>query len=231
MTIVVTVAIGLGVVAVIFTMLNTFLFRVNRVPNIGEIYGVERPRQADDSRTLLTRPRFEALRSETSVFSDVFAAVQEIDLPVNSRVMDVSLVSGNFFNVVGVDPVMGRALNTGDDSRAGGNPVLVLSDKGRRRRFNRAPDVLGKTVLVHGAPFEIVGVMPEGLRELKGRRAEFWAPLARLADFKPDQPGLQDRIGVGINRRLKPGLSMPSAPRNSRRGTRTSRRQLSMNGP
>src|SRR5262245_56325852 len=61
LTIVVTVAIGLGVVAVLFTIFNTFVFRVDSVPGIGAIYAVERPRLADDSRSLLTRPRFEAL--------------------------------------------------------------------------------------------------------------------------------------------------------------------------
>ena len=64
-TIVVTVAIGLGVVAVLFTILNTFLFRVDQVPDISAMYAVERPRLADDDRSLLTRPRFEALRTET----------------------------------------------------------------------------------------------------------------------------------------------------------------------
>ena len=73
-TIVVTVAIGLGVVAVLFTILNTFLFRVDQVPDISEMYAVERPRLANGDRSLLTRPRFEALRTETNVFTDAYAA-------------------------------------------------------------------------------------------------------------------------------------------------------------
>ena len=56
-TIVVTVAIGLGVVAVLFTILNRFLFRVDTVPDISAMYGVERPR-ANSDRSLLTRPQF-----------------------------------------------------------------------------------------------------------------------------------------------------------------------------
>ena len=52
-------------------------------------------------------------------------------------------------------------------SASGGNPVIVLSDKGWERRFNRDPNVLGRTVLVTGAPFEIVGVMPAGFRGLE----------------------------------------------------------------
>jgi predicted permease len=211
LTIVVTVAIGLGVVAVLFTILNTFLFRVDQVPNVNEMYAVGRPRQADDGRTLFTRPRFEALRSETSVFTDAYAAINEIDLRVDGRIMDVSLVSGGFFQVVGVNPVLGRPLDASDDDRAGGNPVLVLSDKGWRRHFNRAPDVLGRTVLVGGAPFEIVGVMPEGFRGLEVGGPDLWAPLARLADFRPGTRGAEDAAGLEIIGRLKPGVSMESA--------------------
>ena len=111
LTIVVTVAIGLGVVAVLFTILNTFLFRVDTVPDISEMYAVERPQQANGDRSLFTRPRFEALRAETNVFTDAYAALNDIDLRVDGRMMAVTLVSGNFFQVVGVNPVMGRALS------------------------------------------------------------------------------------------------------------------------
>ena len=109
------------------------------------------------------------------------------------------------------NPVMGRALNPADDDRAGGNPVIVLSDKGWRRHFNRDPDVLGRTVLVTGAPFEIVGVMPEGFRGLEVSAPDFWAPLSRLADFRPGNRGSEDKVGVEIIGRLKPGVSMESA--------------------
>jgi putative ABC transport system permease protein len=213
LTIVVTVAIGLGVVAVLFTILNTFLFRLDQVPDITEMYAVERPRQANGDRTPFTRPRFEALRSETSVFTDTYAAVNELDLRVDGRMMAVSLVSGSFFHVVRVNPVMGRAFSPADDDRAGGNPVIVLSDKGWRRHFNRDPNVLGRTVLVTGAPFEIIGVMPAGFRGLEVSGPDFWAPLARLADFSPGNsvPEDKDKVGIDIIGRLKPGVSMESA--------------------
>jgi predicted permease len=212
-TIVVTVAIGLGVVAVLFTILNTFLFRLDNVPDITQMYAVEHPRQANGDRTPFTRPGFDALRSETSVFTDAYAAVNELDLRVDGRMMAVSLVSGSFFQVVRVNPVMGRAFSPADDDRAGGSPVIVLSDKGWRRQFNRDPNVLGRTVLVTGAPFEIIGVMPAGFRGLEVSGPDFWAPLARLADFSPGNsvPADKDKVGIDIVGRLKPGVSMESA--------------------
>jgi predicted permease len=210
-TIVATVAVGLGVVAVLFTVLNVLVFRTDAVPDVHEFYSVERPQQSDEDLSLFDRPRFDALRRETSVFTDAYAAVNGVDLKVDGRKMSVNLVSGNFFHVAKVNPVMGRALSPADDDRAGGHPVLVLSHTGWQRRFNGDPNVLGRTVLVIGAPFEIVGVMPAGFRGLEVGAPDFWAPLARVGDFLPHLRGSEDKIDVQIIGRLKPGLSMESA--------------------
>ncbi|MGH9221118.1 MAG: ABC transporter permease [Vicinamibacterales bacterium] len=156
-TIAATVAIGLGVVAMLFTILNTLVFRVDNVPDIGEMYEVVRP---GDNGGLLTRPVFDAMQSETSVFTDAYATATSIDLRVDGRMMAVSLVTGNFFQIVRVNPVMGRGLTPADDARSGGNPVIVLSHKGWDRHFNRDPNVIGRIVLVHEAPYEIIGVTP-----------------------------------------------------------------------
>jgi len=209
-TIVTTVAVGLGVVAVLFTILNRFLFRADSVPDISEMYGVERPRLANGDQSPFTRPAFDALRRETSVFTDVYANVGDIDLRVDGRMMAATLVTGNFFSVVRINPVMGRALAPADDE-SGGSQVIVLSDKGWSRHFTRDPNVLGRTVLVGGTPFEIVGVMPAGFRGLEVSAPDFWAPLAQLAQFLPAHRGREDSAGVGIIGRLKPGLSMEGA--------------------
>jgi predicted permease len=208
-TIVATVAIGLGVVAVLFTILNTFLFRVDQVPNISEMYAVERP-ETNGNASPFTRRQFEALRRETSVFSGAYAAVPNIDLRIDGRTMAVTLVTGNVFEVLGVNPAMGRAVRPADDE-SGGNPVIVLSDKGWDRRFNRDPNVLGRIVLVGGAPFEIVGVMPAGFRGLEFTAPDVWAPIAQLGQFLPKQRGREDSVSVEIAGRLKAGVSMESA--------------------
>lgn len=211
LTIVVTVSIGLGVVAVLFTVLNVMLFRTDEVPNVTEIYAVARPQQAGTDLAKFTRPRFEALRADTHVFTDAYAALNELDLRVDGRLMAVNLVSASFFRVVGVNPVMGRPLSAEDDDRTGGQPVLVLSDKGWRRQFNRDPQVVGRSVLVSGAPYTIVGVMPEGFRGLEVSAPDFWAPLARVGDFVAEARGREDQVGIEIIGRLRPGVSMASA--------------------
>ncbi|HEU4690872.1 MAG TPA: ABC transporter permease, partial [Vicinamibacterales bacterium] len=209
-TIVVTVALGLGVVAVLFTVLNALLFRVDNVPDISQMFEVQRPPQASDASPF-TRPVFDAMRSETSVFTDSYATVDDIDLRVDGRMMAVTLVTGNFFQVVRISPVMGRALTPADDARSGGTPVLVLSHKGWTRHFNRDPRVIGRTVLVRDAPFEIIGVAPEGFRGLTFDAPDFWAPLSQLSAFQPQYLGQENSVAVDIIGRLSPKMSVENA--------------------
>jgi predicted permease len=210
-TIVATVAIGLGAVAVLFTILNTLLFRVDQVPDVHEMYAVERPPTTTGDAPPLTRPVFDAMRTETDVFTNAYAAVADIDLRVDGRTMAVTLVSGNFFEVVRVTPVIGRAFTPADDDRSGGHPVIVLSHKGWTRRFSQDPHVIGRSVLVNGTPFTIIGVTAAGFRGLEVSGPDFWAPLSQLAQFSPGDRGREDAVPVDIIGRLRPEVSKESA--------------------
>src|SRR4029453_25394 len=98
-TIVATVALGLGLVTVAFTLLNTFLFRVDQVPDVHEMFAVERPRTADGEPRPFMRAQFNALRPEAPVFADAFAQVADVDGRLDARLMSGTFVSGNFFQV------------------------------------------------------------------------------------------------------------------------------------
>jgi hypothetical protein len=98
-----------------------------------------------------------------------------------------------------------------DDAPSGGNAVIVLSHKGWDRHFNRDPNVLGRTVLVNGAPFEIIGVTAAGFRGLEVGGPDAWAPLSQLGQFRPADRGREDAVGVEIVGRLRPGVSKDSA--------------------
>lgn len=210
-TIVVTVALGLGVMAVLFTVLNTLIFRVDQVPDVGEMYTVERTQPADGDGAPLTRPVFEAMRAETHVFTDAYATLPEVVHYVDGRRMAITLVTGNFFHVVRVTPVMGRALTPSDDAPAGGHAVVVLSDRGWDRHFKRDPNVLGRTVLVNGAPFEVIGVTAAGFRGLEVGAPDAWAPLSALGQFRPADRDQEDAAGVEIVGRLRAGVSKDNA--------------------
>jgi predicted permease len=210
LTIVVTVATGLGVVAVLFTMLNALLFRVDEVPGVDEMYQVERILPPEGSVPMFTRQTLDAMRADTRVFTDAYAT-DGVDLFFDGRVMAITLVTGNFFEVVQVNPIMGRAFTTADDARGGGSPVLVLSDRGWNRHFNRDPNVIGKTVLVHGAPFTIVGVTPAGFRGLEVLGPDAWAPLSQVGQFRAADLGREDQVGVQLVGRLKAEVSKDQA--------------------
>ena len=211
LTIVVTIAIGLGLVTVVFTALNVIMFRVDEVPNPGELFAVERPRQPDGDRVLMTWHDYEALRDESDVFVDAFAMLPDIDSRIDGRMMAGTLVTGNFFNALRVSPSLGRALTPADDARAGGQPVIVLSYKGWSRLFASDPTVIGRRLVVNGFPFEIVGVMPDGFRGLGVGAPDYWAPLSLLGRFRPIHEGHVDQVGIDIVGRLKPGLSRNAA--------------------
>jgi putative ABC transport system permease protein len=210
-TIVGTVALGLGLVTVAFTLLNTLLFRVDQVPNAHEMFAVERPRTADGERQLFTRAEFDALRHETDVFADAYAAVSDIDNRVDGRRMSGTFVTGNFFRILGVNAAMGRALTPADDEPPAGQPVMVLSHRGWDRLFARDPAILGRRLLVNGFTFEIVGVMPEGFRGLTVAPDDYWAPLSMLDSVRPSHRGREASAGLDIVGRLKRGMSWETA--------------------
>ena len=119
-------------------------------------------------RGSFTRSDYDAMRRETSVFTD---AVRDADGDLNltrieGRPAIAALVTGNFFQVLGVQAALGRPLLPGDDERFAGRPVIVLSHAGWRKLFRGDRAVIGRRVVINGAPYEIVGVMPDGFRGL-----------------------------------------------------------------
>ena len=222
LTIVVTVALGLGLVAAVFTLVNVFLFRVDEVRRPHELFAVEltnpgdlspgAPSTAGVSRVRFTRPDFEAMRRETDVFSDLFAMLPDLDSRIDGRMMAGTLVSGNFFQALGVTATLGRALTPVDDDEFRGGPVMVLSHRGWSRHFASDPSVIGDGVIVNGVRFEIVGVMPEGFRGLSVGPPDYWAPLSLVGRFwLGDADREQAAIGVQIVGRLKEGISRQAA--------------------
>ena len=211
-TVIFTVALGLGLVAVAFTFLNAFLFRVDQVPNVQEMFAVERPQLREGER--FTREQLGALRRETDVFTDAYGEVSGIDIRVDGRSLLFTFTTGNFFQVVGVNAVIGRTLTPADDELFGGRRVVVLSERGWNRVFARDPAVLGRTVVINDVSFEIVGVMPDGFRGLSIVAPDYWAPLSTIGHVRASDRGPErnaGNAGVRIIGRLRPGMSRQTA--------------------
>jgi predicted permease len=210
LTIVMTVGLGLGLVAAVFTVLSAYIFRADEVRNPHELFAVERQRSAGAEPEGFTRLQYEALVRETGIFSGAFATTPDVEGRIEGMRREGALVTGHFFQLLGVSAARGRALTPADDE-PGGPPVIVLSHRSWTQHFGSDPGVVGRTVRVNGAPVDVVGVMPDGFRGLLPVAApDFWAPLSLLEQFRPTQGG-EGSVDLAIVGRLTPGLSRDQA--------------------
>jgi predicted permease len=210
LTIVTTVGLGLGLVAVVFTILNAYIFLVDEVRNPHELFAVVRQRSANADPETFTRAQYDALVRETGVFSQAFASTSDIDSLIEGQRMEGPLVTGNFFQVLGVSAALGRAFTPLDDE-PGARPIVVLSHRAWVQHFASDPGVLARTMLLNGTPFQVIGVMPEGFRGLEVVAPDYWAPLSLLAEFRRGVQGRDDAVGLNIVGRLRPGVSRGEA--------------------
>ena len=206
-----TVALGLGLVTAVFTIYDLVLLRPDAVQSPGELFAVAMGQEtgADNEPTAaFTRRDYEALRRETDVFTDAFA-INANASRVEGRLTRADLVTGNFFQVLGVRPSLGRALLP-DDEHAG-RPVIMLSHAGWRKLFQGDEAVIGRRMAINGTPYEIVGVMPDDFRGLAITPPDYWAPLSLAGQSRDDAAGRADEIPVEFVGRLKQGISRDTA--------------------
>jgi hypothetical protein len=213
LTIASTVAVGLGLAAVVFTFYNLFYLRVDAVRNPGELFIVERSTGPvdDDDALPFTLADYDAMRRETSVFTDIVAMLRPVRARVDGRAVTASLVTGDFFHMLGVQAASGRTLIPGSAERFVPRPAIVLSYLGWRKLFAGDPMVIGRGVILNGISYEIVGVMPDGFRGLGMFPPDLWAPLELAGQFRSDYAGKEDQIAIEIVGRLKPGISAAAA--------------------
>ena len=213
LTIVTTVALGLGLVAVVFTFYNALFLRADDVRKPGELFEVRRPPSPGARNVWIPfrRPQYEALRRETGVFADVFAMIGEVGTRVEGRALSGTLVSGNFFQALGVGATLGRPLTPADDEPSAGRPVIVLSHRGWTKLFKGDAAAVGSTLRLNGVPYEIVGVMPRRFRGLTVVPPDFWAPLVLVDRFRRVSTGNDDDVAVEVVGRLGPGMSADAA--------------------
>ena len=214
LTIVATVALGLGLVATVFTIYNFFFLRVDAVRNPGELFAVSLTRtgSGNGANPRFTQADYEALRRETRVFTDAFAMSSDVGSAdrIEQRPARGALVTGNFFQVLGVHAALGRTLLPGDDE-ASGQPVIVLSDTGWRKLLDGDRSAIGRSVVMNGAQFEIAGVMPEEFRGLGLTPPDYWAPLSLAPESRKTTATGADETAIEVVGRLAPGMSPAAA--------------------
>lgn len=214
---VVSLALGIGANTAIFSLVDAVLLRTLPVKDPHQLYAVGRnPAQPSP---VWNYPDYAAMRDRNTGFSGLIAysgiqpAGFTVGSPTDSRT-EVALgvqVSGNYFQVLGVEPAAGRVLNPEDDRRPGAGPYIVLSHGFWRRRFGADPRVAGTTVRVNGYPFTIVGVAREGFTGIDtGVSPDFFAPLTMRTEItKRANWNNRNNWWIIVLGRLKPGASIP----------------------
>jgi putative ABC transport system permease protein len=225
LTAVATLALGIGANTAIFTVFNQVLLRMLPVERPGELVrlsfiGSDMGHVNTFGGTDLdffSYPMYRDLRDRNAVFSGVLAndpAQVGVVWQNQPELVDAELVSGNYFDVLGVGPSAGRVLVEGDDAVKNGSPVAVLSYDYWKTRFNGSNGVVHQTLLVNGHPFTIVGVAAEGFTSaINGNRPKVFLPMMMKAQVTPDRDDLEDRRSRWLNivARLKPGVHPATA--------------------
>ena len=166
-------------------------------------------------------PMYKALAAHTDTFSGVLAmaGAGQLDLSGNgaASIVNGELVSGNYFETLGVSAALGRTIQPSDDRLSA--PLVIMLNYGYwQSAFGGAPDVIGRTVRLNGSPFTIVGVVDAQFTRLTpGKSHDLWIPLSQAASLQPawnnQRRGLDDATNwwLAIIGRLKQGLSLAQA--------------------
>lgn len=224
-----SLALGIGANTAIFSLLNSVLMRALPVRDAHELVMLTDPGAAgvfigsqNNNRSLLTYPEFRQLE-ETGMFAALMAVQSNLDrvrarVDGNEEEIGVRMVSGRYFQTLGVPAAIGRVFGDAED-RAGAAPYAVISDAFWRRRFGGNAAVLGTRLTIRKGVFEIVGVAPpEFFGETVGQRPDVWLPLSMQPSVLPGRDWLHDAPGsfekvmwLQVFGRLRPGVAMQQA--------------------
>jgi putative ABC transport system permease protein len=199
-------ALGIGANTAIFSVVYAVLLRPFPVRDPARLVAIHRFNQRFNIPPI--PPGYDVYaewRREATSFESLAAASASAALFTNGAAMERVLfwkVSSSFLATLGVHPVLGREFLPQEDV-PGGARVAMLSGEFWKQRFASDPQIVGKSIKVDGAPYNIVGVLPAGFH-VDGKPADIYAPLAL-----PDRP--KDWVPVSVYARVKPGLIVRQA--------------------
>ncbi|HVG21095.1 MAG TPA: ABC transporter permease, partial [Blastocatellia bacterium] len=221
---VLTLALGIGANTAIFSLTDQILLRRLPVEKPDELVVLRSPGPKrgrlwsdGDGSASFSYPMYKELRDRNNIFSGLlarFAVSASVAGDGQTERAEGELVSGNYFEALGVRPAIGRVFNEDDDRAPGASPVIILSHGYWTRRFGADAGVLNKTLIVNGVLMTIVGVTQPGFTGVQvGQTPDIFIPLTMKAQMTPNWDGLNDNkdYWLAILGRLKPGLSRAQA--------------------
>jgi putative ABC transport system permease protein len=214
--VVLTLGLGIGANAAVFTIVNRLLLKPLPVRDAAGLYVLAVQHEGNEDPHNVSWLDYLDYRDKSGAFAELAAYnIGFVGMSADNRAerVTVSHVSSNYFSMLGVPPALGRVLQPGDPVQPGAAPFVVLGHTYWKKRFNSDPSVVGRGVLVNGKPFTIVGVVPawfEGVYAL----VEFDAYLPLSMVPPDDYKGLttkRDGHSLHVIGRLKPGIGPKQA--------------------
>ncbi len=215
-----SLGIGVGANYMMFTVVDMSALRPPKIPRPNEVVGVIATAKDANSQTI-SYPDFAALRDRSQSFEDVaaFTAVSTgiaARAGAQPRVEDGKLVTGDFFDVIGIKPAMGRTFLP-EEETPGKDSVVVLSHQCWQDHFGLDPAILGKPARIDGMDFTVIGVMPPQFSDLDNSLTDdytcFFVPMgaARRLGAAPDLLENRGVRSLTVFGRLKPGVPLTRA--------------------
>ena len=209
-TAVTTLALGIAANVIVFGVLQALVLRPLDVPNAGKVVSLQGARNDTNFSYL----EFRDIRDSQSVFSAVAAdRVMDFGLDANGATHPIwgYEVSGQYFEVVSIKPLLGRLLARADDDHPGAAEVAVLSWGAWKNYFNSDPAIVGKTVRLNKLPYTVIGVTPPGFYGTeKFLQPEVFVPMSNEAEIEKFNwlDGRQNH-NIWAIARIKEGINLP----------------------
>ncbi len=200
-TAVLTLALGIGASTAIFTLFDQALLRSLPVKDpqrlvllqfSGSLVGHLNDQGGDHegARAYFTYPMYRDLRDKSTAFDGLIATAvgfAGVGWHNSAEAVAAEIVSGNYFDVLGIRPAAGRLFASSDETAPGANPVAVLSFDYWKRRFAEDPTVIGQTITLNGSPFTVVGVTAPGFQSaVWGDRPRVFIPMTMQKTISPN---------------------------------------------
>jgi predicted permease len=227
---VLTLALGIGANTAIFSLMNAVMLRGLPVQNPDQLVLLGKARFAGSTNALgdtdvYSYAFYRELQKKNRVFSDVSSLLSlefkgmhgSVDGHPEMEPIDVQLVSGTYFPMLGVKPIVGRSFTEAMDKPAGGHPVAMASYSWWKARFGLDSSIVGKSVTFRSTVYTIIGITPPGFfGTTVGESPDLWIPLSMEKEVSPGWNALDDKWfeSLYILARLEPGVSLAQAEAN-----------------
>ena len=214
---VLTLALGIGANAAIFSIVNAFLLRPLPVYQPEQLVHVANSHPENLEPHRISYLDYQDYRAQSDAFTDLAAyKIDFVGMSADGRADRVfaAFVTGNYFSMLGVEPAEGRLILPGEGKNPGADPVVVLGNEYWRKRFGGDPSVVGKAITVNGHPCTIIGVVPakfHGTFTIGETQAYIPFGMAGLDPTSKETFTKRDEHALLVLGRLKPGVTAKAA--------------------